>query len=58
MTETPGGRRRSGRRTALLLLSALVGAAVLFALGVAVGEALHDNPQPGLTSTSVTTVHP
>ena len=31
---------------------------ILFGLGVAVGEALHDNPQPGITSTSVRTLHP
>jgi hypothetical protein len=34
----------------LLLLIPL--AAVTFALGLAVGEALHDNPQPGLRTES------
>ena len=43
-------------RTRLLLL-VLVALAV-FAIGVAVGESLHDNPTPGLTLTSVTTIHP
>ena len=33
-------------------------AVILFGLGVAVGEALHDNPKPGLTVTSVRTLHP
>jgi hypothetical protein len=39
----------------LLLLAAAV---VLFAVGVAVGEAIHDNPRPGATVTSETTLHP
>jgi hypothetical protein len=33
-------------------------AALLFVAGVAVGEALHDNPKPGITQTSVRTLHP
>ena len=33
-------------------------AAILFGLGVAVGEALHDNPKPGSVVTSVRTFHP
>ena len=32
--------------------------AVVFVLGVALGEALHDNPKPGITITNVSTVHP
>ena len=42
-------RSRAGtlvRRAALVLLALLV-----FALGIAVGEALHDNPKPGGTAT-------
>jgi hypothetical protein len=31
-------------------------AAVLFGIGVAVGEALHDNPKPGGTQTHVATI--
>jgi hypothetical protein len=31
---------------------------VTFAVGVAVGEALHDNPQPGGTQTLVRTLKP
>jgi len=31
---------------------------VLFAVGVALGEALHDNPRPGGTRTFVRTLHP
>lgn len=33
-------------------------ATVVFAVGIAVGEALHDNPKPGITFTSETTVRP
>ena len=43
-------------RTRVLLL--LLVAAAVFAIGVAVGESLHDNPTPGVTFTSVTTIHP
>ena len=32
--------------------------AVVFAVGVAVGRALHDNPKPGVTVTTVRTLHP
>lgn len=47
--------RRPGR--ARWLVAAAAGL-ILFGLGVAVGEALHDNPKPGITSTSVRTLHP
>jgi hypothetical protein len=40
----------------LLALGAL--GLFLFGLGVALGEALHDNPQPGGTRTLVRTLHP
>jgi hypothetical protein len=38
----------------------LVAAAVLvaFVVGIALGEALHDNPRPGGTQTSIRTLHP
>jgi hypothetical protein len=39
------------------LLVALV-VAVAFIAGVAVGEALHDNPKPGISVTTVRTIHP
>jgi hypothetical protein len=39
----------------LLVLGALV---VAFVVGIALGEALHDNPEPGGTQTLVRTLHP
>jgi hypothetical protein len=39
-------------------LAAAVVAVVTFAVGMAVGEALHDNPQPGGTQTLVRTLKP
>ncbi|MGN6797710.1 MAG: hypothetical protein ACTHKS_06135 [Gaiellaceae bacterium] len=40
------------------LLAAVIGAVVLFVVGVAVGESLHDNPKPGGTQTVVRTLKP
>ena len=48
-------RRRRRRRVVLAALG-LVTAAVLFGIGVAVGEALHDNPKPGGTQTHIDTI--
>ena len=42
------------KRVALLV----VGAVLVFAVGVAVGEALHDNPKPGGTQSLVRTLQP
>jgi len=39
----------------LLVLGAL---AFAFIVGIALGEALHDNPEPGGTQTLVRTLHP
>jgi hypothetical protein len=41
-------------RIALLVLAGIV----LFAVGIALGEALHDNPEPGGTQTHVRTLKP
>ena len=45
----------SGSARRLLVLFAAV---VVFAVGIAVGEAIHDNPRPGIMLTSETTLHP
>ena len=37
---------------------ALFAATVVFAVGIAVGEALHDNPKPGITLTTTKTITP
>ena len=57
MTVPPVRRRRRRRRPIrwLLLVLALVG---VFGLGVALGEALHDNPKPGGGQTIVRTLNP
>lgn len=58
---TPGreSRLRSRRRRrgcgAIVAAVALV---VVFAVGIAVGESLHDNPRPGETRTLVRTLLP
>jgi hypothetical protein len=39
-------------------LAAVVAAALLFAVGIALGEALKDNPKPNLTVTSTKTIVP
>jgi hypothetical protein len=49
----PKRRRRNAVLRWLLILAV---AAVIFAAGVALGEALHDNPKPGITVTTVTTI--
>jgi len=52
----PRASRRRRRVLRWLLVVVLVAAA--FAVGVAFGEALHDNPKPGITITTVTTIRP
>ena len=61
MTTAPIGRRPPRRRRTVPAVRWLVGlvlAALVFAIGIAVGEALHDNPKPGISVTSVRTLHP
>jgi hypothetical protein len=36
----------------------VVGAALVFAVGIAFGQALHDNPKPGGTQSLVRTLRP
>ena len=42
------------KRVVLIVVAALL----VFALGIAVGEALHDNPKPGGTQSLVRTLQP
>jgi hypothetical protein len=50
-------RRRRSRRV-LVVLAAVALVALAFALGVAVGDALDDNPSPGTSVTRVRTLKP
>jgi hypothetical protein len=40
------------------VLAAVAAAVLLFAIGIALGEALHDNPKPDLTVTHTKTLRP
>jgi hypothetical protein len=53
-------RRRSPprRHNPARWLVAALAAAAIFALGIALGEALHDNPKPSLTVTTTKTIIP
>lgn len=51
-------RRRSRGRQILRLLLALTAVAVVFAVGVALGQALEDRPEPGQPVTDVSTIEP
>jgi hypothetical protein len=51
-------RRRRRRRQELIRWGVRIGLALLlFLLGVALGQALHDNPNPGSTITLQRTLH-
>jgi hypothetical protein len=51
-------RRRRRRREELTRWGIRVGVALLiFLLGIALGQALHDNPKPGQTTTLERTLH-
>jgi hypothetical protein len=40
------------------LVAALAAGLILLAVGIAIGEALHDNPKPGITVTTTKTLIP
>jgi hypothetical protein len=48
-------RRRRDRRRVLVAVAAVF---VAFVVGIALGEALHDNPQPGGKQTVILTLKP
>lgn len=57
--EQPSRRRPAPRRRRWpRLVLTVVAAALLLAVGIAVGQALDDGPEPGLTQTSVRTLEP
>jgi drug/metabolite transporter (DMT)-like permease len=51
-------RRRRRRRRLPGWVILLAGLVVTFLVGLAVGESIHDNPQPGGTQTLVRTLQP
>jgi hypothetical protein len=55
---SPSPSRRRRRPRAALWLALAAAGVVLFVVGVAVGEALHDNPRLGGTRTFVRTLRP
>lgn len=54
----PARRRRRRRAFPVRFVIAAVAAVLLFAIGIALGEALKDNPRPNLTVTSTKTIVP
>jgi len=54
----PSRRRRKRRVVPVRFLVALGAALLLFALGIAIGEAVKDNPKPNLVVTSTKTIIP
>jgi hypothetical protein len=55
---TTSTRRRPKRRSARKTIVVVAGLVVAFAVGIALGQALHDNPQPGGVQTTVRTLPP
>jgi hypothetical protein len=57
--EQPSSRRRARRRFRWpQLLAIVVGALIVFGLGIALGQALDDGPPAGMTQTYVRTLQP
>jgi hypothetical protein len=54
----PSRRRRKRRAVPVGLIVAAAAAVFLFALGIAIGEALKDNPKPNLTVTTMKIIVP
>ncbi|HEY8317059.1 MAG TPA: hypothetical protein VIG35_09355 [Gaiellaceae bacterium] len=54
----PPRKRRTRRTVRNRWLAGIAAAVVLFAAGIALGEALRDNPKPNLTVTSTKTIVP
>jgi len=61
VTVGPGARPRPRRRRRVVPwrpLIAIVAVVCVFGAGIALGEALHDNPKPGGTTTTERTLRP
>ena len=59
MTTRPSARRRRKRGVGVLgWLVRIAAAVIVFAVGVAVGQALEDRPEPSTPVTSVQTIQP
>lgn len=56
--EPPSRRRPPRRRRWPRRLLVVLASAILLAVGVALGQALDDGPEPGVTQTSVRTLEP
>lgn len=56
-TARPPRRRRRGRQIRGILVG-IAAAAVVFAVGVALGQALEDRPEPSQPVTEVSTIQP
>ena len=55
---TTSTRRRRKRRSSRRTIVVAVALVIAFAVGVALGQALHDNPRPGGVQTSLRTLPP
>jgi hypothetical protein len=57
-SSTARPRRRKRGRQILSILLGIAAAAVVFAVGVALGQALEDRPEPSQPVTEVSTIQP
>jgi hypothetical protein len=58
ITQTSRRPARRRRRSSVRRLAVLLAAAIVFAVGIALGAALNDNPKPNLTVTTTKTLIP
>jgi hypothetical protein len=58
LVSTRSRRRKERRARRVRVALGVLAVAAAFGLGIALGQALHDNPRPGETLTFVRTVRP
>ncbi len=58
MTVTPARARRPRRRSPVWRIAAVGATVAAFVIGIALGQALDDNPEPGGTQTLIRTLKP